>query len=570
MKKRIINGILVVALLFAASSAFVSCKDNDADVQTELNAKIAQLQQKIDAIQTIVGPQGPQGEKGEKGDTGATGAQGEKGDTGAQGEKGEKGDTGAAGQNGSVVTIGADGFWYIDGVNTGVPAKGEKGEKGEDGKSYTLDDVLKAVQDEVAKLIAQGNYASKDDIANLDKALDSIYQKVLNIFKTQVTSIVPQAIKNPVFGWFSLPIDVQSNVLATFYAEAPKDIKIGGKYVAEMGQVITSENAGTVYVTVNPNTVDFTGKILAVENSKGEASVITLSGLKKSDALLSFGATRADNGFYEATASINPDDVKKVDLSINMKELATDVKNALKQRNKSSLFTLAKDLYYNYAKNSNALVAYGLKATYSDELGDHSVYSNYDIANFAVKPLSFTFEIDENSVMSNIKDLENTVVNKALEGGISSTTTTTVDVDGKKKEVEVTVDITGSVRNSINKFLDTFNKYIEKVIENVNPALQPTLLVIENNRINHAKGYVAAGAVKLVPTTWSAELFAPCFKKMITVTCDGAEVLNTGVLDGSVNEVEFTPASGKTYKITYEAVDFFGNNVTKEYTMSCK
>ena len=40
--------------------------------------------------------------KGEKGDTGATGPQGPKGDAG------------------SVVTIGEDGYWYIDGVNTGV------------------------------------------------------------------------------------------------------------------------------------------------------------------------------------------------------------------------------------------------------------------------------------------------------------------------------------------------------------------------------------------------------------------------------------------------------------------
>ena len=29
MKKKIINGILLVALVFATSSAFVSCKDND-------------------------------------------------------------------------------------------------------------------------------------------------------------------------------------------------------------------------------------------------------------------------------------------------------------------------------------------------------------------------------------------------------------------------------------------------------------------------------------------------------------------------------------------------------------
>ena len=32
-----------------------------------------------------------------------------------------------------VITIGSDGNWYIDGVNTNVTARGEKGEKGEQG-----------------------------------------------------------------------------------------------------------------------------------------------------------------------------------------------------------------------------------------------------------------------------------------------------------------------------------------------------------------------------------------------------------------------------------------------------
>ena len=36
MKKKIFNGILLVVILFAASSAFVSCKDTDADVRKEL------------------------------------------------------------------------------------------------------------------------------------------------------------------------------------------------------------------------------------------------------------------------------------------------------------------------------------------------------------------------------------------------------------------------------------------------------------------------------------------------------------------------------------------------------
>ena len=43
MKKKIFNGILLVAALFATSSAFVSCKDNDADEIA--NAKMCTLAQ---------------------------------------------------------------------------------------------------------------------------------------------------------------------------------------------------------------------------------------------------------------------------------------------------------------------------------------------------------------------------------------------------------------------------------------------------------------------------------------------------------------------------------------------
>ena len=72
--------------------------------------------------------------KGEKGD---------KGDPGQNGEKGDKGDKGQDGKDGKtpVITIGSNGNWYVDGVDTGVLAKGqdgkdgEKGDKGNPGKS---------------------------------------------------------------------------------------------------------------------------------------------------------------------------------------------------------------------------------------------------------------------------------------------------------------------------------------------------------------------------------------------------------------------------------------------------
>ena len=42
-------------------------------------------------------------------------------------------------QNTPKIEINDNGNWVIDGVDTGVSAKGEKGDKGEDGKDLTID-----------------------------------------------------------------------------------------------------------------------------------------------------------------------------------------------------------------------------------------------------------------------------------------------------------------------------------------------------------------------------------------------------------------------------------------------
>ena len=59
---------------------------------------------------------------------------GEKGDTGPQGEPGQPGADGHT----PVITIGSNGNWFIDGVDSESPARGPQGEPGQDGKDgYT-------------------------------------------------------------------------------------------------------------------------------------------------------------------------------------------------------------------------------------------------------------------------------------------------------------------------------------------------------------------------------------------------------------------------------------------------
>lgn len=62
--------------------------------------------------------------KGSKGDPG------DKGDKGDPGKDGADGSTGAAGADGVTPTIGENGNWYFDNVDTGKPSRGLQGEKG--------------------------------------------------------------------------------------------------------------------------------------------------------------------------------------------------------------------------------------------------------------------------------------------------------------------------------------------------------------------------------------------------------------------------------------------------------
>ena len=130
--------LFVVLFLFAPmATAKPSDQINRFDL---LWAAIADLQNQIDNIQLIPGPQGeqgpvgPMGPQGPQGDTGATGATGATGTTGTQGPqgpigpqglvglKGETGATGAAGPQGTVGPQGPSGdstfirYWRVLGA----------------------------------------------------------------------------------------------------------------------------------------------------------------------------------------------------------------------------------------------------------------------------------------------------------------------------------------------------------------------------------------------------------------------------------------------------------------------
>lgn len=130
----------------------------------------------------------------------------------------------------------------------------------------------------------------------------------------------------------------------------------------------------------------------------------------------------------------------------------------------------------------------------------------------------------------------------------------------------------------VNNLLHKINAHIS----DVNQLLQPTMLYKSSktnswNTLSTLKGKLGTrmtgigGSTVLVATSWTGELLAPAYKKSVYVKEPGANVtLMDGTsaktpFDGSTQKVLFTATAKGNYTIVYEAVDYSGVSVKKEY-----
>ncbi len=270
--------------------------------------------------------------------------------------------------------------------------------------------------------------AYDDAIANLQDQIDALKEELDNLkalIQQQVTGIEIQATYNPIFGTFSYPIGVQSNILATYYGEFDKDVYFpagdldDGVWANEVAAVLNSElqaigapeekfdkgiqmvegagNAGKLYVTVNPSDVVMDGKEFTLRASDNSVSKVALSPLETSTEQLKWGYNRAAsaNGFYVATAQIKKEDANDVALSFNLKGLASEIKDIMNNWssvNASDIAKLALAVHDGMKVNVPRL---GVQAQWKDELGWKNYVSKYDVAAFSVKPLGFDFLYDQ-------------------------------------------------------------------------------------------------------------------------------------------------------------------------------
>ena len=309
-----------------------------------------------------------------------------------------------------------------------------------------LQDQIDDLADELDAL-KQAVEKNTKDIKDLTDKYDILADKLNEIdesLKNLITGILLQATENPVFGSFSLPMNVQSNVLMAYYGEtgeygiefpskypryyvnanealSEKDIEMLGvtSYTEADGTTIVG-TAGKVYVTVNPSNVNFEGQTLPIVNSLDEESGIKLSPLKYSDKKLTFGYSRsAENGLYEADATLAPADVNKVSMKFdfNASDIKATVKDVLNPLNGVNITNAVNTVTDVLGQFNQKLDANALKASWTDASGvTRNVYSQYNLAATAVKPLSYAFMSDVNVSnlpgISRAEKLINKVANK--------------------------------------------------------------------------------------------------------------------------------------------------------------
>lgn len=560
------------------------------------------------------------------------------------------------------------------------------------GKVKGVDGRLQAIE----KLRLNDSIAAKKITDALNNRLDSVsgsLDKVLNsLVEQKLDGITVNATENPVTGyWNASFLGLNLKLASSFYGVAAEGNDEWGEKIRPNQVLGKGGNAGYLYVSLNPTEIDPSLVKVELVNSQGEpAKGFKLGAIDNTDKVLTFGtkaATVSANGFYQVPVIAS--DPQNDGVEFDKGALAAAAKNALNElRNPKSndldLSLIASALY----KNIPVLTAYGVKAEYYlynpntetlelTKTVKHAV-SDYDIAAFAVKPVSFNF-LKDNATLDKLSGwaVENfrlpslssklnkfadaldvkvslsedkqkvnvyTVValmdvtakqdpttksvwfykknGEKIEGSeiknaeVSLVTTTTLNVEKPNGTTEAHIQnvykitttdstiadivdelntqIAGKlepIKNNINKVSNKWENVIAKVnpllskvaskIGSANKLLQPTILYVDQNGNPNTLSTIGGrlgtrfvgkdGAITLYATSWTAELFAPAYKKSISVLEDGATVtLADGKsaaepFDGSINKVTFKATKTGEYTIVYKAIDYSGVEVEKTF-----
>ena len=658
MKRQLTSILLFSALLVGGASTFVSCTDHESDSAydtsvsqiaklTELNKWLGELKETNPDLKSAI-------------------------DARIQ-------------ANMEVIKDGV----YADKERFEAAIQGSEAYKNLKGKVEGVDGRLQAIE----KLRLNDSIAAKKITDALNNRLDSVsgsLDKVLNsLVEQKLDGITVNATENPVTGyWNASFLGLNLKLASSFYGVAAEGNDEWGEKIRPNQVLGKGGNAGYLYVSLNPTEIDPSLVKVELVNSQGEpAKGFKLGAIDNTDKVLTFGtkaATVSANGFYQVPVIAS--DPQNDGVEFDKGALAAAAKNVLNElrnpkENDLDLSKIASALY----KNIPVLTAYGVKAEYYlynpntetlelTKTVKHAV-SDYDIAAFAVKPVSYNF-LKDNATLDKLSDwaVENfrlpslsskldkvidalnveisydkadefytysvitpnglfcqqdgndvviygqgtdlnngqlidgelyRIKNATVEKKFISTGGSAAEFVFVIKTKDSTIaDLLASANEQIagklqpvKNVLSNVNSKWENVIAKVNPLLkkvsskigsankllQPTILYVDKNgnpntlsTIGGRLGtrFVGTGATTLYPTSWTAELLAPAYKKSISVKGDGATVTLTNgksaaePFDGSVNKVIFNAEKAGTYTIVYKAIDYSGVEVEKTFNVN--
>lgn len=654
MKRQLTSILLFSALLVGGASTFVSCTDHESDSAydtsvsqiaklTELNKWLGELKETNPDLASAI-------------------------DARIQ-------------ANMNVIKDGV----FADTARVNAAIQGSQAYKNLKGQVDGVDARVSALE----RLRLTDSIAAKKITDALDHRLDSVsgsLSNALNILLEQkLDGITVNATENPVTGYWNASFTgLNLKLASSFYgvaAEGNEDWDVKTNQVLGKGG-----NAGYLYVSLNPTEIDPSLVKVELVNSQGEPAKGFKLGdgdIDNTDKVLTFGTKAASvsaNGFYQVPVIAS--DPQNDGVEFDKGALAAAAKNALNElRNPKSndldLSLIASALY----KNIPVLTAYGVKAEYYLYNPDtqnlelkktvkHAV-SDYDIAAFAVKPVSFNF-LKDNATLDKLSDwavenfrlpslsskldkvidalnveisydkadefytysvitpnglfcqqegndvviygqgtnidngqlvdgelyrIKNATVEKKFvsTGGtatefvfvIKTKDSTIADllasaneqIAGKLQPIKDVLSKTGSKWENVIAKVNPLLQKVSSKIGSANKLLQPTILYVDQNgnpntlsTIGGRLGtrFVGTGATTLYATSWTAELFAPAYKKSISVKADKAEneggatvTLTNGKsaaepFDGSINKVIFNATKAGEYTIVYKAIDYSG------------
>lgn len=311
----------------------------------------------------------------------------------------------------------------------------------------TDEDINHLIGSQLADYYTKTQIDSK--IKGLQGQIDTLKNSVDDILNLQVSGITIQASESPITGYENTPFGVQVNFLGAYYGHADEGVKFAGQKLASTLISDADDNAGIIYVTVNPANVAPSAIHLKLVDSQGNEAPYKLK-WANTDKILTAGVSRAvstsKNGFYAVKVSLDEESLNKAKVwtSEDAQKLKSVGKNLLdKLRHpKSTNLQLGNIASTINSTFNNRLKLYAVEATWTQrgldgKLVDKKVTSAYKLAASPMSPLSFEFLKDGINVdLPSIPTLE--------QKGLRLERFNTIKVDGMDNmHVNTTATISG-------------------------------------------------------------------------------------------------------------------------------